>query len=68
MSNMVSDAKACFSSKVEYPALIRYLCLKDKTGKEIHCELANAYGSSTPSYAQVKFCKMPLERKKLFDV
>ena len=29
--------------------------LKGKTGKEIHGELADAYGSSAPSYAQVKF-------------
>ena len=53
MSNMASDAKACFSSKAEYRAVIRYLYLKGKTGKEIHGELADVYGSS--SYAQVKF-------------
>lgn len=53
--NDASDAKACFLSKVEYRAGIRYLYLKDKTGKEIHSELANVYGASTPSYAQVKF-------------
>ena len=29
--------------------------LKGKTGKEIHGELADVYGSSSPSYAQVKF-------------
>ena len=29
--NMASDAKACFSSKVEYRAVIQYLYLKDKT-------------------------------------
>ena len=29
--------------------------LKGKTGQEIHCELTNVYGSSAPSYAQVKF-------------
>ena len=29
--------------------------LKGKTGKEIHGELADVYGSSAPSYAQVKF-------------
>ena len=52
---MASDAKACFSSKVEYRAVIRYLYLKDKTGMEIHGELADVYGSSAPSYAQVKF-------------
>ena len=52
---MASDAKACFSSKVEYRAVIRYLYLKGKTGKEIHGELTNVYGSSAPSYAQVKF-------------
>ena len=51
MSNMASDAKACFSSKVEYHAVIRYLYLKGKTGKEIHGELADVYGSSAPSYA-----------------
>ena len=50
MSNMASGAKACFSTKVEY----WYLYLKDKTGKEIHGELADVYGSSAPSYAQVK--------------
>ena len=55
MSNMASDAKACFSSKVEYRAVIRYFYLKGKTGKEIHGELAGVYGSSAPSYAQVKF-------------
>ena len=51
---MASGAKACFSSK-EYHAVIRYLYLKGKTGKEIHGELADVYGSSAPSYAQVKF-------------
>ena len=39
MSNMASDAKAWFSSKVEYRAVIRYLYLKGKTGKEINGEL-----------------------------
>ena len=52
---MASDAKACFSSKGEYRAVIRYLYLKGKTGKEIHGELAEVYGSSAPSYARVKF-------------
>ena len=51
MSNMASDAKACFSSIVEYRAVIRYLYLKGKTGKEIHGKLADVYGSSAPSYA-----------------
>ena len=55
MSNIASDAKAYFSSKVEYRVVIRYLYLKDKTGKEIHGELADVYGSSATSYAQVKF-------------
>ena len=52
---MASDAKASFSSKIEYRAVIRYLYLKGKTGQEIHCELTNVYGSSAPSYALVKF-------------
>ena len=51
---MASDAKACFSSKVEYRVVIRYLYLKGKTGKGIHGKLANVYGSSAPFYAQVK--------------
>ena len=55
MSNMASDPKVSFSSKVEYRAVIRYLYLKGKTGQEIHCGLTNVYGSSAPSYAQVKF-------------
>ena len=53
MSNMASDAKACFSSKVEYRAVIRYLYLKGKTGKEIHSELADVYGFSAPSYVRL---------------
>ena len=52
---MASDAKACFLSKVEYCAVIRYLYLRGKTGKEIYGELADVYGSSAPSYAQVKY-------------
>ena len=52
---MASDAIVSFSSKVEYRAVIWYLYLKEKTGQEIHCELTNVYGSSAPSYAQVKF-------------
>ena len=55
MSNVACDAKVSFSSKIEYRAVIRYLYLKGKTGQEIHCELTNYYGSSAPSYAQVKF-------------
>ena len=55
MSNIAGDAKAYFSSKVEYRAVIRYLYLKGTTGKKIHGELADVYGSSAPSYAQVKF-------------
>ena len=52
---MASVAKACFSSKVQYRAINRYLYLKGKTGKEIHGELADVYGSSAAYYAQVKF-------------
>ena len=55
MSNMASNVKARFSSKVEYRAVIRYLHLKGKTGKNIHAELVDVYGSSAPSYSQVKF-------------
>ena len=51
MSNMAGDAKAYFSSKIEYRAVIRYLYLKGTTSKEIHGELADVYGSSAPSYA-----------------
>ena len=36
--------------------------LKGKTGKEIHGELADVYGSSAPSYAQVKFCVEEFKR------
>ena len=55
MSNMASDAEACFSSKVEYRVVIWYLYLKGKTDKEIHGMLTDVYGSAAPSYAQVKF-------------
>ena len=54
MSNMASDAKAYFSSKVEYRAVIRYLYLKGKIGNEIPSELANVYRFSEPSHANVK--------------
>ena len=49
MSNMASDAKACFSSKVKYRVVIRYLYSKSKAGKVIHGELADVYGSSALS-------------------
>ena len=52
---MASDAKACFSSKVAYHAVIQYLYLKGKTGKEIQGKLADVYRSSAPAYVQVKF-------------
>ena len=45
---MASASKACFSSKVEYHAVIWYLYLKGKTVKEMHGELADVYGSSAP--------------------
>ena len=61
---MASDAKVSFSSKVEYGAVIRYLYLKGKTGQEIHSELTNDYGSSAPSYAQVKFWVGELKRSR----
>ena len=44
MSNMASDAKVSFSSKVEYRAVIRHLYLKGKTGQEIHRELTMFMG------------------------
>ena len=65
MSNMASDAKACFSSKCEYRAVIRCLYLKGKTGKEIHSELAHLYGSSAPSYARVKFWVGEFKRDRM---
>ena len=55
MPNMAGDTKACFSSKAEYRAVILYLYLKGKISNEIHGELADVYGYSAPSYAQVKF-------------
>ena len=48
---MAGDAKACFSFKIEDCAVIRYLYLKCKTGKEIHGKLADVYESYAPSYA-----------------
>ena len=38
--------------------------LKGKIGQEIHCELTNVYGSSAPSYAQVKFWVGEFKRSK----
>ena len=64
MSNIASDAKACFSAKVEHRAVIPYLYFKGKTGKEIHGELADIYGSSAPAYAQVKFWVGEVKRDK----
>ena len=52
---MASNANARFLSEIEYRAVIRYLYLKSKTGKEIHGELADVFRSSAPSYAQLKF-------------
>ena len=61
---MASDAKVSFSSKVEYRAVIWYLYLKGKTGQKIHCELTNVYGSSAPSYTQVKFWVWEFKRSR----
>ena len=64
MSNMASDAKACFTSKAEYRAVIRYLYLKGKIGKEMRGELV--YESSAPSYVKVKFCVGEYKRGKTY--
>ena len=40
--------------------------MKGKTGQEIHCELTNVYGSSAPSYAQVKFWVGSFKRGRTF--
>ena len=50
---MASNVKARISSKVVYHAVIRYLHLKGKTGKDQHAELGDVYESSAPSYSQV---------------
>ena len=62
---MASDAKVNFSSKVGYSAVIWYLYLKGKTGQKIHCELTKVYGSSAPSYAQVKFWVGEFKRSRM---
>ena len=69
MSNLASDVKACFSTKVEYRAVIWYLNLKGKTGKEIYGELVDVNGSSAPSYGQVEFWvgKFKRDRTSLED-
>ncbi|XP_048244159.1 histone-lysine N-methyltransferase SETMAR-like [Haliotis rufescens] len=59
----VDSAK--FSSKVEYRAVIRYLYLKEKPGKEIHDELPDVYGDSAPSHAQVKFWVAEFKRGRV---
>ena len=38
--------------------------MKGKIGQEIHCELTDVYGSSAPSYAQVKFWVGEFERSR----
>ena len=52
---MTTNVKARILSKVEYRAVIQFLHLKGKTGKDIHAVLVDVYGSSAPSYSQVKF-------------
>ena len=44
-----------FHLKVEYRAVIRFLYLTGKTGKEIHGELADVYGSSVPLMPMLTF-------------
>ena len=51
MSNMASNVEARISSKVEYRAIIRYLHLKGKTGKDMHAELVDVYGYCTILFA-----------------
>ena len=40
--------------KIEYRAVIKYLCLKGNTPEQIKTELDAVYGDSAPSYATVK--------------
>ena len=47
--------KQAFRQKFSTVFKNQYLYLKGKTDQEIYCELTNVYGSSAPSYAQVKF-------------
>ena len=46
--------------------VIWHLYLKGKTGKEIHGEFADVYGSSAPSYAQVKFWTGEFKRGRTY--
>ena len=64
-THKILNVKHGFSSKVEFRAVIQYLYLKRKTGQEIHCELSNVYGSSAPSYAQVKFWVGEFKRSRM---
>ena len=50
---MASNVEARISSKVEYGAVIRYLHLKGKTGKDMHAELhvVDVYGYCTILFA-----------------
>ena len=47
---------------LKFSTVLYFSTLKGKTGKEIHGELADVYGSSAPSYAQVKFWVGELKR------
>ena len=57
-----------FHPKLSIVLQIRYLYLKGKTGKEIHGGLADVYGSSAASYAQVKFWVGEFKRKRRYYV
>ena len=39
--------------------------MKGEIGQEVHCELTNVYGSSTPSYTQVKFWVGEFKRSRM---
>lgn len=40
--------------KIEYRAVIKYLCLKKLTPTDIHKDMQETLGDSAPSYAMVK--------------
>lgn len=52
-------------SKIEYRSIIKYLCLKGLTGKEIYDDMSKTLGEVCPSYATVKNWVASFKRGKI---
>ncbi|KAJ3658815.1 hypothetical protein Zmor_010536 [Zophobas morio] len=65
METIISNVKFDFKHCYEYRSIIKYLCLKGLTGKEIYGGMSKTLGAVCPSYATVKNWVAAFKRGKV---